>query len=471
MKKVVAFALAAMMMATALVGCGSEAASSQPNAEASAPATPADPSKPFAGQVVTYATTDTAAAGDEVVDLVKMVEDKTGIKIEFTIIPSAAQGEVDKTLVALQAGDPIDLIYGTTPGLKKFYNAGVLEPLDELAAADGYDMQSIYGENLPIYNDGKVYGLPAFNDIWVTFYNKKVFDEKGVAYPDPNGWTWEKYIETAQKLTDPESEGMLWGSLMNPYDNYNYMYALQKGAVPYKEDGTANFDDPLFAESMKWYYSLGNEYKIQPDITSLLAKVYPWNAYASTGKADENGVYANPRFGMHVIGGWVASMLTNTDKYPRDWECGIAPMPYPEGEEPSTLAITGCYAIPATSKNKEAAFQVLKCIAENQYTLGYGRVPARKDLTDEEIMSYINEAMVPTYEATDHITADMFKAAWFDPTRKILSEKIVGTADGTISQIWTEEAQLYGQGQQSLEDTMAHIQERSNRAISEELAD
>lgn len=469
MKKALALVLAVMMMAAVLVGCGAEPAPSQASSGSQATA-PADPSKPFAGQVVTYATTDTAAAGDEVVDLVKMVEEKTGIKIEFTIIPNAAQGEVDKTLVALQAGDAIDLIYGTTPGLKTFYNAGVLEPLDEMAAADNYDMQAIYGENLPIYSDGKVYGLPAFNDVWVTFYNKQVFDEKNIPYPDPNGWTWEKYIETAKQLTDSESDGMLWGSLMNPYDNYNYMYALQKGAAPYKEDGTANFDDPLFAESVKWYYSLGNDLKIQPDITSLLAKVYPWNAYTSTGKADENGVYTNPRFGMHVIGGWVASMLTNSDKYPRDWECGIAPMPYPEGEEPSTLAVTGCYAIPTTSKNKEAAFEVLKCIAENQYTLGYGRVPARKDLTDEEIMDYITNTMVPTYEATDHITAEMFKAAWFDPNRKILSEKIVGAADGAISQIWIEEAQLYGQGQQSLEDTMAHIQERANQAISEEKA-
>lgn len=467
MKKVVALALATMMMASALVGCGSEASSSASTAGSSAPTAPADPSKPFAGQVVTYATTDTAATGDEMTDLVKMVEEKTGIKIEFTIIPKAATGEVNKTLVALQAGDAIDLIYDTTPGLKMFYNAGVLEPLDELAAADGYDMKAVYGENLPVYGDGKIYGLPAFNDIWVTFYNKQVFDEAGVAYPSAEGWTWEKYIETAQQLTKSD---MMWGSLMPSYDNCNYLYALQKGAQPYKEDGTANFDDPLFAESVKWYYGLGNDLKIQPDITSLLAKVYPWNAFTSTGKADENGVYANPRFGMFVCGGWVASMLTNQDQYPRDWECGIAPMPYPEGSEPSTLAVTGCYAIPATSKNKDAAFEALKCIAENQYTLGYGRVPARKDLSDEEIMTYINEKLVPTYEATDHITADMFKSAWFDLNRTILSEKIMGTADSTIGQIWTEEASLYGQGQQSLEDTMAHIQERANNAISEELA-
>lgn len=71
------------------------------------------------------------------------------------------------------------------------------------------------------------------------------------------------------------------------------------------------------------------------------------------------------------------------------------------------------------------------------------------------------------YAATDNIPAEQFKAAWFDPTRKVLSEKIVGTADTTISQIWTSEAPLYGMGQQDLDTTMQNIFDRSNEAIKE----
>lgn len=469
MKRVIALAMAVLMMGSVLVGCGAGNTSSTAASTTTTSSTePADPNKPYAGTVIKYATTDTAATGGEMTDLVEMVKEQTGIQIEFTIIPKAGTGEVDKTLVSLQAGDPIDLIYGTTAQLKPFYNAGVLTPLDEMAAADSYDMEGIFGSNLPKFDDGKTYGLPAFNDIWVTFYNKKVFDEAGVAYPDPEGWTWEKYIETAQQLTDIDNQ--VYGSLMMDYDNYNFFYAQQNGAEFYKEDGTANFDDPRFTESVEWFYSLGNDLKIQPTITEMVSKVYPWNAFVSTGVANEDGSYDNAQFGMLICGGWVASMLPNADQYPRDWECGIAPMPYPEGQEPSTLAVTGCYAIPSTSENKEAAFEALKCIAENQYTLGYGRVPARVDLTDEEITTYIEENMVPTFEATDHITTDMLKTSWFDADRKILSEKIIGTADTAISQIWVEEARLYGQGQQELEKTMQNIQERSNKAIAAEQA-
>ena len=71
------------------------------------------------------------------------------------------------------------------------------------------------------------------------------------------------------------------------------------------------------------------------------------------------------------------------------------------------------------------------------------------------------------YAATDNISAEQFKAAWFAPTRQVLSEKIVGTADTTISQIWTSEAPLYGMGQQDLDTTMQNILGRSNEAIKE----
>lgn len=251
-------------------------------------------------------------------------------------IPKADVGEVDKRLVSLQAGDELDIIYGTTAQLKVFYDAGVLSPLDEYAAAASYDAPAVFGGSIPYYDDGRMYGLPAFNDVWCTFVNTKVFENAGVEVPSAEGWTWEKYVETAKKLTDVNNE--IYGSLMLDYDCYNYMYALQKGAEHYKADGSSNYDDPLFAESVKFFYGLGNEEKIQPDITTYKAGVYPWNAFHSTGKADANGKYDKAQFGMFVCGGWAASMLPNTEKYPRDWKCAILPFPYPEGEQPSCAA-------------------------------------------------------------------------------------------------------------------------------------
>lgn len=472
MKKMVSLSLCAAMLAGSLAGCSSgggnttsdtttAAATKAPDTAAT---TAADGSttkeeeskgeeKPFEGVKLKYATTQTASTGEENQKLIELVKEKTGIDIEFYVIPSAKAGEVDKTLVSLMAGDEIDLIYNTKPGLKAFYNAGVLTPLNEVAAGAGYDIKGTFGDYVPQF-DGDVYGLPAFSDIWITLYNKQIFDDAGVPYPTAEGWTWEKYIETAEKLTDT-SKG-IYGSLMLDYDCYNYMYALQKGWEPYKEDGTANFDDPLFKEGLEFYYSLGNDVKIQPSILEFKASNTPWNAFMTTGQ-----------YGMFMCGGWVTSVLNQFDKYPREWKAGILPMPYPEGTDPSTLTVPGCYAVPSTSKNKEAAFAAAACMAENQYTLGMGRVPARVDLSDDEINDYIENSLAKPFEF-DSISVEDFKAAWFDGSRTALSEKIIGYGDAAISQAIIDEGQLYGQGAQDLDTAVKKIQERANRAIEED---
>lgn len=134
-----------------LAGCGGSDSSSSSAASSAAPAEPADPNKPYAGVTLYYAATDTEATGPEMQDIVAMVKEKTGINIEFNIIPKADTGEVDKRLVSLQAGDALDIVYGTVAQLKVFYDAGVLEPLDEMASAAGYDIKSVFGDSAPVY--------------------------------------------------------------------------------------------------------------------------------------------------------------------------------------------------------------------------------------------------------------------------------------------------------------------------------
>lgn len=457
LKKITALSLAAATALSALAGCsGGKTEPTQASGETTTAAQSegeAKGDKPYAGVKLKYATTQTASTGEENLKLIELVKEKTGIEIEFTIIPNTPSGELDKTLVSLMAGDEIDIIYKGTPELTPFYNAGVLSPLNEIASGKNYDMESIFGSYLPKF-DGDVYGLPAFSDIWITLYNKKIFDDAGVPYPAAEGWTWEKYVETAKLLTDKEKG--IYGSLMLDYDCYNYMYALQKGWEPYKADGTANFDDPLFKESLEFFYGLGNKENIQPSILDFKASNTPWNAFVTSGS-----------YGMFMCGGWTTSILNDFEKYPREWQVGLLPMPYPEGEEPTTLTVPGCYAVPATSKNKEAAFAAAACMAENQYTLGFGRVPARVDLSEEEIAGYIENSLAKPFEF-DSLTVEDFSTAWFDSNRAALPEKIIGPGSSEISQIIIEEGQLYGQGAQDIDSAVKKIMERSEHAIKQE---
>jgi multiple sugar transport system substrate-binding protein len=422
-------------------------------AQAPAAATAANPAQPYAGVKLSYATSATQAVNAETQALIELVKKETGIIVEPMIFPDQQEGTVDKILVGLMNGQAVDIIYGATPNLRSYYNAGVLTDLTDLSKKQKYDIQKVYGDYLAKW-DGTTWALPAFADIWLTLINKDVFDEMGVPYPTADNWTWEKYVETAQKLTDP-GKG-IYGGLMLDYDCYNWMYGRQLGADFYKVDGSSNADDPRYKQGVEWLYNLGNNLKVQPSYVDVHSTQVPWDAFGSQTPY---------RYGMFVCGGWTTYLL-DRNSYPRDWKAGILPMPYPAGQQKSTMVVNGCYAIPTTSKNKEAALAALKVICEKQYTLGQGRVPARVDLTQAEINEYVNNELAKPF-VTDGISTADFQAAWFDPKQLHLDEKPTGAGGAEIKVIWQQQTELYAIGQQSLEQTMSAIKEQSDKAIKE----
>ena len=115
----------------------------QPASEADQPEQTGN-DKPYDGVTLKWALTDNAATGEETQKMVALIKEMTGINIEFSITPTAAAGEIDKVLVSLMAGDDIDIVSRTPIQFEEFYNAGVLTPLDELAANVGYDMKTVY---------------------------------------------------------------------------------------------------------------------------------------------------------------------------------------------------------------------------------------------------------------------------------------------------------------------------------------
>jgi len=217
LKRGVAFSLAAMMVLST-AGCGkSDKTKENPDSkttgtEGTESTQKQDSDKPFDGVTVKWALTDNAATGTETKEMVELIKEKTGINVEFFITPTAKAGEMDKVLVSLMAGEEIDIIGRTPLQLEEFYKAAVLEPIDELAKADNYDMSTLYGDQTVKFED-QTYAIPAEKDIWLTYYNKKIFDDANVPYPTVEGWTWEKYVETAKKLNNPEKD--IWGSFMS----------------------------------------------------------------------------------------------------------------------------------------------------------------------------------------------------------------------------------------------------------------
>ncbi|OUS76254.1 hypothetical protein B1748_13405 [Paenibacillus sp. MY03] len=439
-----------------LAACGGNANNTQPTASNPPSATTSEEAGKEAGEdeviVLKFATTPETAVAQSTKDLMALVEKKLkNIKLEPLIIPGEGTDWNKKVTISLMAGDEMDIIYQNATTYQKFANANLIEPLDDLIAEDNYDVKSIYGSSMSTYN-GKTYMLPAFRDVHVTLYNKDLFDKAGIPYPDNNTWTWDKYVESAKAITNL-GDGV-FGSYMLDWDVYFMFSARQKKVPEYKADGTSNYDDPAFAESMKFFGDLGNEWKVQPDFITYRSKKMPWDSFYSEGK-----------YGMFIVGNWALASALDEKQYPRDWRMGVAVMPQVKEGDKTTLGIMGGYSVASTSKNKKAAFEAVKALAETQWTLP-GNVPARIDLGEADINSVL-EPMAEKMQK-DGITIKDLQAAILDPDLDIVNEKIVGRGMTAITSLISSEGELFASKQRSLEETMKSLKEKSDQAIKDD---
>ena len=82
--------------------------------------------------------------------------------------------------------------------------------------------------------DGKVYAVAKDTDSYAVFYNKALFDQAGVPYPEAS-WTIADFCETAKKTT---SDGVVgWTGSTSDRVWYNFIWS--NGGQIYSEDGTA----------------------------------------------------------------------------------------------------------------------------------------------------------------------------------------------------------------------------------------
>ncbi|WP_136604198.1 ABC transporter substrate-binding protein [Paenibacillus dokdonensis] len=375
---------------------------------------------------------------------------ETGIKVELNIVPGDGLEIYKKIDVDMISGEKTDVIRLTNPILTDKYGSnGWLYPLDELMAKENYDANKIYGKYLPKFQDGKTYVLPDQAGKWAVYYNKKIFDDAGVPYPTGE-WTWDDYIETAKKLTNP-AKG-IYGSYMLDYDNYMYMLARQYDVSGYKEDGTSNYDDPAFKKALQFFGDLGNVQKIQPSWLEFKSKKLSWDGFMSGD------------YGMHFIGTWYTNQFKDKTTYPRDWKVGITQIPVPaDGKGNNNFGIVAGYGINKNAAHLDDAYTYVKWMAENSYKYN-GNLPARVDLSDEDIKALFQKT---SDDLNGEITVDEMDKALISNNLGFVDEKIIGPGSTEYSNIILQEAELYLVGQKSLDDTIKSIKERADRAIKD----
>lgn len=127
--------------------------------------------------------------------------------VDLQWVPVAApewDAYLSKVATVLASGQQLDNIEVGTEGFLLFASSGIARKLDEYVQADPEGIQDFFSDVNPamieaVMYQGSLYNLP---QLWAAagiYYNKKLFDQAGIAYPT-NDWTVEQFQEAARAI-------------------------------------------------------------------------------------------------------------------------------------------------------------------------------------------------------------------------------------------------------------------------------
>ena len=176
----------------------------------------------------------------------------TGIEAEVQVITW------DQYWTLLEAGasggDMPDVFWMHSNEVQKYMSNGILMDLtDRIAASDKLEMDKFPEDIKQLYQyDGKVYAIPKDIDTIALWYNKTMFDEAGLEYPNED-WTWDDFYDAAVKLT--KEDGSQYGTAMNPsneQDGYMNIIYTMGGYVLSEDKKSSGMDDPNTIKAMNF---------------------------------------------------------------------------------------------------------------------------------------------------------------------------------------------------------------------------
>jgi len=176
---------------------------------------------------------------------------ETGIKTKITVVRWADYWTAMEA--AAQGGSLPDVFWMHSNESERYMSNGMLLDLtdyiknSEVIKKEYYptDIWSLYGY------EGKDYAVPKDIDTIALWYNKKMFDEAGLAYPTAD-WTWDDLTEAARKLKKPD--GSQYGFCLKPNNDQAgyYNMILDRGGYILNDDKTkSGYDDPKSIEAMQ----------------------------------------------------------------------------------------------------------------------------------------------------------------------------------------------------------------------------
>jgi sorbitol/mannitol transport system substrate-binding protein len=324
---------------------------------------------------------------------------KTGIKVDFKVLPENDLRDAMNEDVANQAGqyDVVSTSNFETPFYAKYH---WLKPLDAYLKKDpGFDANDILGPMKESLQGpgGQLYALPFYGESSMLMYRKDVFAKLGLKMPRHP--TWQQVATLAAKVNGKQGmRGIClrgqpgWGELFAPLTTVVNTY----GGTWFTKDWQAQLTAPPFVKATSFYVNLvrkdGETGAAESGFTECLndmsqGKVAMWYDASSAAGALEDKSQSK-------VAGKIGYAFAPTDK-----------------TKYSGWLYTWAWAIENNAKNPSAAYKFISWASSKQYEQlvaqkqGWSQVPNATRYSLYKVPAYRKAASAfwkVTYESVLH---------------------------------------------------------------------
>ncbi|MET3193544.1 sugar ABC transporter substrate-binding protein [Bacillus sp. OAE603] len=363
-------------------------------------------------------------------EIIKLFNEKNpDIKVKTELTPYAQYFQ--KLETAATGGALPDVLWMNGPHVVQYAKGKVILPLSDMAKKDDYSFDNYPKSLIDLYTvDEEVYGIPKDFDTTGLWYNKKIFDEAGVPYPDDT-WDWNKLKEVATKLTNKDKG--IWGyaALMGNQGGY-YDFIWQNGGHIISEDGkSVGFDQPEAIEALKY------------NISFIEDGLSPTQAQMTETAASE--LFSSGKIAMMFDGPWMVP------EYKKNPDLNVAVVP--KGKQ-RAVAIHGLSnVIAANTKHKEAAWKFVQFLGSKEAAEVYAKTGT----------------VIPAYNGTQD--------AWLQSVPNLNLKAFIDGVDYSVplpsventGEIWQYETDILKKAwseEESVEDAVKELTKKANEALS-----
>ena len=293
------------------------------------------------------------------------------IKVDASSGGVLADSMLQKITTALSAGSYPDIAYIFGSDIANVARSPKVANLQPYVTKPEMNWDDFYpAARDAVTVDGKVRGVPALVDNLCVAYSKKVFKDAGV--PEPSaGWTWDQFVETARKLTDPGKGvfGTGWpadGGEDCVWRIYPMIWDLG-GAIVDESGRKVGFDNESGLKALQTIHQLGAEKLVYPDTKPGSETMYQ--------------IFNSGKMGMVPTGPWqLPDFIDNKTDY------GVVPLPSYSGNK-VTIAGPDTWTVFDNGSGKvKAAVTFLQFLTAGnqdvQWATQAGSLPLRKSTAE-----------------------------------------------------------------------------------------